>query len=312
MEWRETFSIGISGRHHHPYYQLPAGDYVFRVKTVTPTGESIGSEVAMPVSIPQVFWKRPSVLALAFILSAGSAAGIVRLQTHRRLRVALAHLEQQRTLNRERARIAQDIHDDLGASLTRVNLLSQSALGKIDPAHPAWQDAKSIGNEAVNVTQSLDEVVWAVSPRHDTLESLLNYLADFAGEFLEPAGVRARIHVPQPLPQWVLPTELRHNVVLAVKETLNNVVKHAQATEIHLRLELQADAFNLTIEDNGCGFDQTAAATFQSGRSTHPGLVGIKERIESLGGHFSLDSAPGRGTRITFTVPVPPIENEPI
>ena len=106
----------------------------------------------------------------------------------------------------------------------------------------------------------------------------------------------------------MLPSELRHNVFLAAKEALNNVIKHAQATEVHLRLEPQAAAFKLVIEDNGCGFVQTTPASLTSGRSARHGLVGIKERIESLGGHFSLDSAPGRGTCVTFTVPVPGVE----
>ena len=309
LEWQETFSVGISGHHHHPYYQLSSGAYHFRVKALTPMGEPVGAEVAMAVSIPPVFWRRPLVLALVLLVSTGSAAGIVRLQTQRRLRSALAHLEQQRTLYRERTRIAQDIHDDLGASLTRINLLSQSALGKIETSHPAWLDAKNIRSEAVNVTQSLDEVVWAVSPRHDTLESLLNYLTDFAAEFLELAGIRARVHVAQPLPEWVLPAELRHNLFLAVKETLNNVVKHAHATEIHFRLEPQADAFLLRIEDNGCGFDQAATADAQSECPTHHGLASVKKRIESLGGHFALESAPRCGTRVSFTVPVPQVES---
>jgi signal transduction histidine kinase len=106
----------------------------------------------------------------------------------------------------------------------------------------------------------------------------------------------------------MLPSELRHNVFLAAKSALNNVVKHARATEVHLRLEPQTAAFKLVIEDNGCGFVQTTGAAPHSGRPARHGLAGMKERIESLGGHFFLDSAPGRGTRVTFTVPVPGVE----
>jgi signal transduction histidine kinase len=106
----------------------------------------------------------------------------------------------------------------------------------------------------------------------------------------------------------VLPSDLRHSVFLAAKEALNNVIKHAQATEIRLRLEPQTAAFKLVIEDNGCGFVQTTAAAGHPERSVRHGLIGIQERIESLGGHFHLDSALGRGTRVTFTVPVPGVE----
>jgi signal transduction histidine kinase len=140
------------------------------------------------------------------------------------------------------------------------------------------------------------------------MESLLAYLTDMAEEFLGAAGIRTRIHFPLDLPAWTLPSGLRHNVFLATRETFNNVVKHAKATEVHLRLTIQPDAFQLTIEDNGCGFSLLPHPPPRTPQHPHHGLAGVKERIESLGGKCTIDSTAGRGTRVVLTVPVNTVE----
>jgi signal transduction histidine kinase len=309
LKWREAFSVGNGGRSRATFEPMPPGQYVFRVKTVTPFGEPVGSELALTILIPQPLWKRPSTLLLGAGVLAATVAVIVRTAVRRRLQARLDQAERRRRLERERLRIAQDIHDDLGASLTHINLLSQTAAGKMESNHAAWKDTERLRSLAVTLTEKLDEIVWAVSPRHDTLESLLSYLTNLAEEFLGSAGIRARIHVPIQLPPWTLASGLRHNVFLATKEALNNVVKHAQATEVRLQLVIRADAFELTIEDNGCGFSPPLTPPSSAERSARHGLESVKWRIESLGGEFSLDSALGRGTRLTFTVPVNAGEN---
>ena len=304
FEWREAFSVGIGGRKLAMFDSLSPGDYVFRVKTVTPWGEPIGSEADLAISIPQVFWKRPSVMALGLAAFAFVVTGMVRTVTHRRLQTRLDQVERRRQLERERLRIAQDIHDDLGASLTHISLLGQTAHEKMERPHAAWQDTARLRALTNDLTQKLDEIVWAVSPRHDTMESLFGYLTDLAEEFLGAAGIRVRIHFPDQLPSWTLPPGLRHNVFLATKESLNNIVKHAKATEVHLRLAILPGAFQLTLEDNGDGSAEVAHQPHAAPRPGHHGLAGIKERIESLGGNCLIDSAPGQGTRVVLTVPV--------
>ena len=144
FEWQEAFSVGLGGRQRAGYDLLPPGDYVFRVRTVTPSGEPVGREVALIVSIPQVFWKRPPSLALALVTFAAVIGIVVRSTVRRRLQARLDRLEHRRGLERERLRIAQDIHDDLGASLTHINLLSQTAHRKIETTHPAWNDTERL------------------------------------------------------------------------------------------------------------------------------------------------------------------------
>jgi signal transduction histidine kinase len=306
LEWREAFSVGNGGRSRYTQDLMLPGEYVFRVQTVTPLGKPIGAELALTILIPQPLWKRPSFVLPMILLSAAAIAAVVWFIVHRRMQTRLNQLEHRRKMEHERFRIARDIHDDLGASLTQISLLSQAAHGKLHSSNPAWPDTERLRAVAVLLTQKLDEIVWAVSPQHDTLESLLSYLTDFAEEFLEAAGIRARIHIPVQLPDWVLPSSLRHNVFLSAKEALNNAVKHAGATEIHIEAAIKNHALELTIKDNGCGFSPPLTAPPHRNPSGRHGLEGMKSRMESVGGDFKLDAAPGRGTRVTFTVPVTP------
>src|SRR6185369_12027738 len=146
-------------------------------------------------------------------------------------------------------------HDDLGASLTRITMLSQSVRAEIEGQAQATADVDQIYGTARELTRAMDEIVWAVNPKHDTLDSLVTYLGRFAQQFLSAAGIRFRQDVPVYLPSWALTSEIRHNVFLALKEALHNVVKHADATEVRISLEMQPRGFVLVLVDNGRGFD---------------------------------------------------------
>ena len=304
VEWREAFSVGVGERSRATIDPLPPGQYVFRIKTVTPFGEPIGRELALNIIVPQALWKRPGFFIPAVLGLAAALATLVWFVVNRRLQRQLIELEHRRQVAQERLRIAQDIHDDLGASLTHINLVSQTVHERLQHHQPALQETKRLRALAVLLTQKLDEIVWAVSPQHDNLDSLLSYLTDFAEDFLEAAGIRARIQIPAHVPDWILPSSLRHNVFLAAKETLNNAVKHSQAKEIHLRLAITDQAFELTIEDNGRGFTLPAPSQSAPRISGRHGLSGIRSRMASVGGTFRLESAPAQGTRVTLTVPV--------
>src|SRR5207249_4097802 len=151
----------------------------------------------------------------------------------------------------DRARIAQDIHDDLGAGLTQIMLLSE--LARREPSHEVQNQLGQISDMARGLTRAMDEIVWAVDPQHDTLSGFMDYASAFTEEFLRVAGLRCRMDLPAALPAWPMDAELRYNLFLALKEALNNAVKHAHATEVRLELRLEDDAFTLAVEDNGKG-----------------------------------------------------------
>jgi signal transduction histidine kinase len=290
MQWNEAGSARIA-----PYSYLPPGDYTFQVTACNNDG--VWSETGARVSfrlLPhfwQTWWFRAGSLGGASVLLAAGAVTFLRRRHRRKLDL----IERQRAVDRERMRIAQDIHDDLGANLTRISLLSQSALGRLKGEAPAASDIQRIHQTAHDLTRALDEIVWAVNPRHDTLSSLVNYLTNYVEETLEPAGMRLSLDMPLSLPAWPLKVEVRHNLFLAAKEALNNVLKHAQATELRMSLKLADHGFTLELADNGCGFAVSTEGN---------GLGNMRHRMRDIGGDCQITSAPAQGTRIRFTVPV--------
>jgi len=304
LEWKELFSVGEGGVHAVNYGLIPPGDYVFQVMAASPEGALTTEHATLAISIPTVFWKTPGFLTLAGLTGAGALATWVRHMTRRRLQRRLEQLEQQRALERERSRIAQDIHDDLGARLTRINLLSQSALSKIQGDQPALEETQRIRALANDLTRTLDEVVWAVDPRHDTLDSLVAYLADYTEGFLDGSGTRPRFEWPIRLPPGTVAAGIRHNLFLAFKEALNNVAKHAKASEVRITLDLLPGGFRLALADNGVGFEVNERPSIRPAAepSRRRGLENLRHRIETSGGRFEIASTPGTGTTVRFTV----------
>jgi signal transduction histidine kinase len=158
----------------------------------------------------------------------------------------------------------------------------------------------------------MDEIVWAVNPKHDTLDSLVTYLGRFAQNFLSTAGIRCRLDAPMDFPHTSVTAEVRHNVFLAFKEALNNVIKHANATEVRVLLELLKDRFTLTLSDNGRGFHlggdrpRPGAHAEPARTASGNGLVNMTRRLEEIGGLCQVITAPGEGTRVQFSIPLKP------
>jgi signal transduction histidine kinase len=206
-------------------------------------------------------------------------------------------LEQETSLQRERARIAQDLHDDIGASLTHIALLSELAQKDFEKPLEAKEHIDQIFRSARTVVRSLDQIVWTVNPKNDTLELFIALLCTYAPEYLRSASIRCRLDVPVDVPATPLPPEVRHHLYLAVKETLHNVVKHAAATEVWLRLRIEEDTITLIIEDNGCGFQMDDKVAPDA-----DGLENLKRRLSEIDGRFEQHSERGKGTTTTFTV----------
>lgn len=205
--------------------------------------------------------------------------------------------ESRHALEEERARIAKDLHDDLGANLTQIVFLSE----RVEVARHDGQEVigwfDKIPATAQRTIQSLDEIVWAVNPRHDSLESLANYLSQFAQQHLTLGGVRCVLDVPTVLPSVPLSAEVRHNLLLATREALQNAVAHAGALEVRLALRLDNDGLTITVSDNGKGFETASASPFGNG------LQNMRQRLQGIGGRLDIRSKPGEGTTVSFFVP---------
>jgi signal transduction histidine kinase/ligand-binding sensor domain-containing protein len=291
------------------YPLLPPGEYAFRVIACNSDGlwNQTGDTVAIKV-LPY-FWQTWWFKTALAIVGTSVVGNIFFLESRRRLRRKLERIARERELERERARIAQDIHDDLGASLTRIGMLSQSASEDLLDPPRAAASLGQIYSTARDLTGAMDEIVWAVNPRHDTLDSLTNYIARFAHDFLSAAHIRCRLDAPMSVPDLTVRSEVRHNLFLAFKETLNNVVKHSRASEVRVTLELAPGGFNLIVADNGTGFDPDKSPGYRAtGRVVSGyGLAGIGTRLEQIGGRMKILSQPAEGTRVELFVPLPEI-----
>ncbi len=279
--------------------KLLPGKYVFHVIACNEDGVWNEAGASLLVTVEPPFWRRPAFLAVATPGLLGALAGLIYLISTAKLRRQLRAARQKELLERERSRIARDLHDQIGANLTQVALLGEMA--EADKALPeeVEQHAQQISATARDTTRSLDEIVWALNSSNDTLASLANYACKYAQDYFALAGVSFRAELPA-VPSTPIPPEVRHNVFLAFKEAVNNVVKHAQATEARVKLQVDADKFILTVADNGCGLGDL------SGKQLRNGLKNMRQRLAEIHGEFEIDPGANGGTVVKLTVPLKP------
>ena len=207
--------------------------------------------------------------------------------------------ERGREIERERARVAHDLHDDLGAGLTEVNMLSSLVKSSTTTAEEKNRYLDDLTETARRMVTSLDEIVWAVNPRNDTIASLASYFGSYAQRLLELASVPCGLDVAEDLPEHPLDPKFRQEIFLAFKEALTNIVRHAQATQVWLRISVRNEQLVLELADNGQGFD------LGERKAGDDGLANIKERLKSLGGDCEITSDRQKGTTVRFQAPLP-------
>ena len=300
LEGRETAWTEVGNTRVAYYSEVPPGHYRFHVIACNEDGVWNENGSFLDVTVQPQFWQTGWFRATAIVCFLGFIIAVVRYLSTQKLHRQLQILKQREALERERSRIARDLHDQLGANLTQVALLGEMAGADKNAPEEIEAHAQQISQTARETTRSLDEIVWAVNPANDTLDGLVNYICKYAQEYFALAGLRYRADVPAQLPASTIPPEVRHNVFLAFKEAVNNVVKHAQASEARIRLQLQPGGFTLEIEDNGRGLvspDTGAAAT-------RNGLRNMRKRMEGLHGEFSIGPGTDGGTLVRLTIPI--------
>lgn len=276
------------------FSRLPAGDYTLRVIACNNDGVWNKNGASLALTVQPFFWATPWFVVLVFAIFAGILSAIGYAVSASRSRRRVAQMERQTALERERTRIARDMHDELGASLTQIAIAGK--LARLEP-EAAVEHIEEIAAIARRAVTALDEIVWAVDPRNDSLHSLLDYLCNYASEFLNAAGVPCKLAISDYAPNRPLSSEFRHHLFLFVKEALNNAVKYAGPGLVRLDVETDANALRLTVADSGSGFDPDAA------RPDSSGLRNMRARASELGGTCRIESQPGSGTRVIFMLP---------
>ena len=241
-------------------------------------------------------WWFTGLIALTLFISVITS---VRLAEKRKYQNRLRLAEQERALERERARIAQDLHDDLGSLLARISLLSGLARQDQGDSKQILTHVNKIGQAADETVRALEEIVWAVRPGSDSLQSLVEYIAHFSNELFEGHSTRCRLDLPHDLPAMPLPPEMRHNIFLVVKEALTNVLKHARAPEVHVQAKALAQQLEFVVQDRGSGFDPEKI----SQESKRNGLANMQRRAETMGGRLTVTSTE-QGTTVRLVVNV--------
>jgi ligand-binding sensor domain-containing protein/signal transduction histidine kinase len=294
------------------YTNLRPGRYRFRLRACNAQGVSSAGEAQFAFSLAPFFYQTWPFYFLCggIVLALAGSLHAVRMRGLRRIK----ELEQQQALGLERTRIARDMHDSLAADLTRIAMLAEMAQRQPGRAADPTQWAKA-GNLARGLVDGIGELIWATNPRHNSLDSLAAYLRGYASEFLDAAGLRCHFDFPEEVPPLPISGEARRHLLLATKETLGNVAKHAHASEVLIHLDVGEGQVELTVEDDGCGFalfpGQDAGGASPSPRySGGNGVRNIEERLRAIGGRCVIHSAPGSGTRVRMIIPLAFVPDE--
>lgn len=271
--------------------------------------------------IGQGFWKewpigilspsplRPEVLHFWqtgwFLVTVLTITGMALVLSVRLAMKLAVQTRAQKLLERERTLIARDIHDDLGAGLTQLVLQGEVAQTEFTAGSPARERLGQLSEKARAVSRSLEEVLWAVNSKRDTLRDFTSYLCKYAQSFLSTTPIRCRLDVQSDMPSTAFDLPVRRSLFLAVKEALNNAAKYSGATELFLRIHRERDQVLVTVEDNGRGFDVLLPTEGN-------GLNNMQQRLAEMGGVCQIFSEPGAGCRVEFTMPLAhPIRRDP-
>ena len=277
------------------FVNLPPGKYILKVKAQFLTGRYPDQSAAYSFFIRPPWWQTGWFRASMLLLLAGLTVLGIRAYTRRRLQIQRITLERQQAIEKERTRIATDMHDDLGAGLSRIKFLSETIGIKRQQQLSIEEEISGIRQYSHEMIDKMGEIVWALNERNDSLSDLLSYTRSYAVEYLLQAGIHCRMETPEDFPSLFVSGEFRRNVYLTIKEILHNIVKHAQAENVSIRMNITRD-LTITIQDDGVGFDKDHIRPFSNG------LHNMQGRIRDIGG--TLVFLQGAGTTIQLSVPV--------
>lgn len=287
------------------YNNLRPGRYRFQVVACNNDGVWNDAGQVLTLVFKPHFWQTWWFAALCGGSVLALVGGSVRYVTRRRLQRKLIQLEQRHAVERERSRIARDVHDELGSKLTEISFQGSIAQRNMGDPSETRRQIEQMSISAREAVSSLQEIIWAADPENDTLEGLVSHISHFVAEFFRISKVNGEVFTPPHIPDQQIPAVMRHNLYLAVKEAINNSAKHAQATRILIRIIIHETTLEVLISDNGNGFMAPASdETNGKAKRTGHGLVNMRERLRSIGGQCEINSEPSQGTTVRFIMPL--------
>ena len=277
------------------FVNLSPGEYILKAKATFLHGlyPAVESNFSFTILPPWwLTWWFKSIIAIALIALILLA---LRYYINRKLELQRVMLEKKQAIEKERTRIATDMHDDLGAGLSQIKFLSEAIGMKRQKHLSIEEEVSSIRSFSDEMIDKMGEIVWALNEKNDTLTDLLSYTRSYAVEYLAQNSIICHVEEPDNVPQDYVSSEFRRNIYLTVKESLHNIVKHAQATEVFIKIEI-TKWLTIHIRDNGIGINNSTKNSWGNG------LVSMNNRIRELKGTFEVEKM--EGTLIKIKVPL--------
>jgi signal transduction histidine kinase/ligand-binding sensor domain-containing protein len=290
-DWNITYKNSVS------YANLAPGHYTFTIKAKNYAGLWSNTESVEFTILPpfwNTWWFRISMSIIILIL----LTAIIRIISRRRLKERILQLEKETALEKERTRIAQDMHDDLGSGLTKIAIMSEVVKKQLPTEEKLSSQLQVISDSSRKLVDNLQDIVWMLNPAHDTLDRLALYVQAHAIKYFEDSPVKVSFTFPAQVEPLKISEEKRRNIFMVVKESLNNIIKHSEARNAEIELTVSANEIHFTITDDGKGFSPGQSRTFANG------LANMLARMKKIGGTCNIDSAPGKGTRVELSLPI--------
>ncbi|HRH60522.1 MAG TPA: triple tyrosine motif-containing protein, partial [Chitinophagaceae bacterium] len=285
--------VQSGNRNYAAYSNLRPGTYTFHVKGSNNNGVWNETGRSIIITIVPAWWQTGLFRAAVLIFIVNLIFFSTRFYYKQKLKLQQEQLEKQKAVERIRSKISSDIHDEIGAGLTKISLMAQRL--KINFDNNKDIDAgmvNKITESSKEIVGNLSQIIWTANPKHDNLASLLAYIRNYASHFFEDTGIQYSIHFPADVPEQHIHPDVKHNLFLVIKESLNNIVKHAQASNVQIHFQYDNNHYAFTITDDGIGMDNL------SGRDFGNGLVNMKNRMRAVNGIFEIASEKNKGTAI--------------
>ena len=276
------------------FYGLPAGQYTFKVRAIY-NNKADQHPIAFTFTITPPFWKKSWFTTILVISAIIILFITIRFIAKRKFEKHLILYESERKLSEERTRIADEMHDDVGADLS--NLLLKIRMDEMNYTSNDSIDLTGMRLATSNIIKKMDEIIWSLSAQKDTIEGLVNFLAKYHQDVINSNKMTGKLKVPSQIPELFIRAELRRDIFLTVKEAVNNTLKHAKASELNLSISLKDFVIEICISDNGNGFNQNQ-------KNSGNGLLNLQKRAFKNSGNFILKSSENFGTEIILSFPI--------
>jgi ligand-binding sensor domain-containing protein/two-component sensor histidine kinase len=278
--------INAGNRNYASYTNLPPGNYMFKVKASNNLESSVDPITTLSIIIDPPFWKTWWFITLSGIAISGILYGLYRYRINQLI-----------ALQKVRNRIATDLHDDLGSTLTNISILSELSKKNMQNEEQTKKFLSRISEEVYFSNQALDDIVWSINTSNDTLDQTVARMRRYAAEVFDGANISYSLQLDEKFEQYKLSMDQRRDCFLLFKEAINNIYKHAQANNVSIKVRVERNHLYMEIKDDGKGFD----AALVTNRN---GIKNMHSRIKKWKGSIEINSEPGKGSSTELRFPL--------